>query len=862
MYALVRWLGPIAGLVILSACEPSSVEQPAGGGHSTQTETQTESAAEAHPAVQLRSAFFGLDNRLSERVERVCPGGSGQDGMPVVLSHTIDPASLQPEDFRVVTRSRDERTPFCVSMYPAEDPGELRTVLLMGEFGDGLDDPPESVHVVGDLLTDGGLASNYRGMQIQVIPLAAGPSLVLAETVHDMDPETETRGTSCPEGTRQVVRVVWSGGVRLPNRDELSDVERQLYQVTVQRDDGSTDEISPFALGDLEDRDNNHLLCLDTEDPALSVSFPAGHLIDPNRDLNPATSVDVSRAERAATDVYFGDMHLHTRYSNDAFTFMTTRTPDDAYRFARGEPLEAVGGGSIRLNAPLDFMAVTDHAESLGVLNSFLDPSHPEPDNEVVQMARSEDPAMRFQAFYEWRKSRLAGGSSLFDSPGAVSSAWQDIVAAADRHYEPGRFTTFAAYEWTASKNMGNLHRNVIFEHTRALPIPLPAENHEPETLWSYMETHRQRGIDSLAIPHNPNVSDGRMFALVDSYGEPLNESYADRRNWNEPLVEVTQQKGTSETHPAISLNDEFADFELFTELLISNGKQGEVHGSYVREAFIDGVRLQAEQGFNPFRFGLIGATDFHSGASSVEENNSTSSPGRMSRASSTASQVLSTPTELRSVAGLTAVWATENTREAIFASLRRREVYATTGSRIRVRFFGGWDYPIDAAGQSDRAAVGYAHGVPMGQTLTGAANRSPRFLVWATRDPNSGNLDRIQIIKGWSENGENREQIYNVAVSDGREVAADGSVAPVGNTVDPLRATYSNDIGQAELSAVWEDPDFDPAHPAVYYVRVLEIPTPRWTTYLAAARGEAPPEGVPVSLQERAYTSPIWYQP
>ena len=561
-------------------------------------------------------------------------------------------------------------------------------------------------------------------------------------------------------------------------------------------------------------------------------------------------------------NVFFGDMHLHTRYSNDAFAFMTMRTPDDTYRFAKGESLEEVGGARIKLNAPLDFMAVTDHAESLGVLNSFLDPDHPNPDNEVVQMVRSDDPASRFQSFYEWRKSRRAAEPTIFDDPAAVSRAWQDIVASADRHYEPGRFTTFAAFEWTASKNMGNLHRNVIFEYTDDLPIPLPAEDHEPEVLWSYMEAHRERGVDALAIPHNPNVSDGRMFALVDSYGEPLNREYAERRSWNEPLVEVTQQKGTSETHPALSMNDEFAGFELFTELLISNGKQGKVQGSYVREAFINGVRLQEEKGFNPFQFGLIGATDFHSGISSVEENNSTATPGRTSSTASETTQVLSTPAELRSVSGLTAVWATENTREAIFAALRRREVYATTGSRIRVRFFGGWDYSKDLSGHGDRTAIGYASGVPMGQTLVGSEGRTPRFLVWATKDPNGGNLDRIQIIKGWSENGENQEKIYTVALSDERVTAADGSASPVGNTVDPKRATYTNDIGDAELSAVWEDPDFEPSKPSFYYVRVLEIPTPRWTTYVAAARGAEPPEGVPASLQERAYTSPIWYQP
>ena len=575
------------------------------------------------------------------------------------------------------------------------------------------------------------------------------------------------------------------------------------------------------------------------------------------------SSADIGIADQAR-DVYFGDIHLHTRYSNDAFAFMTSRTPDDAYRFAKGGSLTEAVGSTVRLRAPLDFMAVTDHAESLGVLNSLLRPDHPKPDDDVVQMVRSKDPARRFQAFYEWRKSRQSSEPSVFDDPRAVSNAWKDIVAAADRHYEAGQFTTFAAYEWTASKNLGNLHRNVIFKGTDNLPIPLPADDHKPETLWSYMEEHRAQGVDSLAIPHNPNVSDGRMFALVDSYGKPLTKAYAKRRNGNEPLVEVTQQKGTSETHPGLSMNDEFADFELFTELLISNGKDGKVQGSYVREALINGVRLREEKGFNPFQFGLVGATDFHSGISALEESNSTTTPGLALSSSSTASSrsVLSTPREYRSVSGLTAVWAKENTRESIFTSLRRREVYATTGSRIRVRFFGGWDYEADLANQSDRDAMGYAGGVPMGQTITGRPSKSPRFLVWASKDPNGGNLDRIQIIKGWAENGENREKIYNVALSDGRITGLDGNVPPVGNTVNVKHATYTNDIGDAELSVVWEDPAFDKTKMAFYYVRVLEIPTPRWTTYVAFQQGREPPEGVPTTLQERAYTSPIWYQP
>jgi hypothetical protein len=585
-----------------------------------------------------------------------------------------------------------------------------------------------------------------------------------------------------------------------------------------------------------------------------------------------AAGASSSGAQEHADDVYFGDMHVHTRYSNDAFAFMTDRSPDDAYRFAKGEPLAHYGSSSIKLQTPLDFLAVTDHAENLGVLQSFLDPNHPQPQDPAVRMARSEDAETRFQAFYEWRKAVAADAdtNTIFDDPEATASAWQEIVASADRHYTPGSFTTFAAFEWTASINRGNLHRNVIFAQTSDLPLPLPAGDNIPETLWSYMELHRRHGVDSLAIPHNPNVSDGRMFAHVDSYGEPLTANYAARRNWNEPLVEITQNKGTSETHPALSSNDEFADFELFTELLVSDGKQGKLHGSYVREALISGVQFQQEQGFNPFMPGLIGASDFHSGTSAVEENNMSGMYGATRGATPeqrrNVTSVVTTPFHYRGASGLTAVWAPENTREALFSALRRREVYATTGTRLRVRFFAGWDYPENLPDRDERTSVGYAGGVPMGRILHASANasdeRSPRFLVWAEKDPNSGNLDRIQIIKGWTDNGKGHEKVYNVALSDGRVVAADGSTPVVGNTVDPVRATYSNDIGDASLAALWEDPDFDPAQQAFYYARVLEIPTPRWTTYDAAALGVEVPEGVPASIQERAYTSPVWYQP
>ena len=538
-------------------------------------------------------------------------------------------------------------------------------------------------------------------------------------------------------------------------------------------------------------------------------------------------------------NVYFGDLHLHTRYSNDAASFGTTRTPDDAYRYAKGEAVPHVGGIEIQLRTPLDFLAVTDHAENIG--------------------------------------RRQAGPNP---PPNLGQAVWADIVAAAVRHYAPGEFTTFAAYEWTVGTREGNLHRNVIFAGTDDLPFPFSRlDSDNPEDLWDFLDTQRAAGVEAMAIPHNSNVSNGKMFALVDFAGAPMTADYAAQRLRNEPVVEITQAKGTSETHPVLSPNDEFADFELFPELLLANrpiggdgpragvGRvDGLVPGSYVREALVNGVRMQADRGFNPFQFGFVGATDFHSGTSAVEEDNMTSLSGNAVDGTLEERLVTNTwsrlPFVARSAAGLTAAWANENTREDLYAAFRRRETYATTGTRITVRFFGGWDYADDVLDGDDWVAQGYAGGVPMGGVLRGAEGGAPTFVIRAAKDPVAANLDRIQVVKGWSAEGETFERIYDVALSDGRRVGPTGKAPPVGNTVDVMRATYTNDIGAASLEAVWRDPDFDPDVHAVYYVRVIEIPTPRWSTYDTAAAGLPPRGDVMPTLQERAYTSPIWYMP
>ncbi len=568
----------------------------------------------------------------------------------------------------------------------------------------------------------------------------------------------------------------------------------------------------------------------------------------------------------AETRLYFGDLHLHTRYSNDAFAFFgTTRTPDDAYRYARGEPIETNDGRTVRISQPLDFLAVTDHMRYPGALQSIAEPDSPYGDTEVGKLIRSTDRADHFRAFLEVLKPARTGAppaEGLDDKPRSLH-IWRLMVESADKHYEPGKFTTFAAYEWTSEvqrlpdRPYGNMHRNVIFADTRDLPYPLSSlDTTHPEELWKYLEAQRMRGVDVLAIPHNANISDGLMFAPTDSWGAPVDEHYAARRTWNEPLVEVTQQKGTSETHPGLSPTDEFASFELYRNLFGSN-IEGQLGGSYIRDAYKRGIEYQSWGFFNPFMFGLVGATDTHAGLSTVSEN-------RLLEDVEPASQRVSrAPSSMvTSAGGLTGVWAEANRRDTLFSALRRRETFATTGPRISVRFFGGWNYTEELFVDSDWVQAAYAGGVPMGGVLEdGSPGVVPKFAVYAAKDPNGANLDRVQIIKGWVVDGASHEQIFDVALSDGRAVGADGSVPSVGNSVDPVTATWGNDIGAATLFTLWEDPYFDPRLPAFYYVRVIEIPTPRWQTYDAVASGTPLPEGVAVSIQERAFTSPIWYQ-
>jgi len=583
----------------------------------------------------------------------------------------------------------------------------------------------------------------------------------------------------------------------------------------------------------------------------------------------------------APRNVYFGDLHLHTRNSPDAYGFGTRALgPDDAYRFAKGAQMEAENGEPVRLSRPLDFLAVTDHAEFLG-LSWGLANGDPvlsaTPVGARLQAAEAEAAAAAIgEAFVV---SILDPDPERDRLPlKARQSIWDEVAAAADRHYKPGVFTTFSGYEWTSMVDGNNLHRCVIFKDgaervTQITPFSAQ-DSRDPEDLWAALEAYEAKtGGEALSIPHNGNISNGMMFARETLAGEPLGAAYARARARWEPVYEVTQVKGDGETHPVLSPTDEFADFERWDRFNIM-----ETHpfspetapGSYARTALGRGLEIEAEIGANPFQFGMIGSTDGHNAYTTMREDNffgkfANSEPGP--QRSDTAMAGGSNPDWALSASGLAAVWAEENTREALFAAMKRREVYATTGSRIALRMFAGWAFAPEDIERADYAAIGYAHGVPMGGVLLkddDAARAAPRFLVMAAKDPENANLDRIQIIKGWlNAAGEARYEIHDVALSDGRVVDPNtGKAPPVGSTVDVEAARYRNSIGAAQLSAYWEDPAFDPDRPAFYYARVIEIPKPRWTAYDSKAFGSSFGEEAPMTVQDRAYSSPIWYRP
>ena len=588
-----------------------------------------------------------------------------------------------------------------------------------------------------------------------------------------------------------------------------------------------------------------------------------------------------------AEGLYWGDTHLHTMFSTDAGMIGNTLTPEDAYRFARGEEVITSTGQPVRISRPLDFLVVADHAEYLGV-PIMLEEANPdllatEYGKRLYDLVQAGEGYEAYILLVEG----VAQNKDFIDQPKITRTIWNRQIELAEMYNDPGNFTAFIGFEWSSLNTLevpSNLHRVVVFKDggdKASQVVPFASfDSVDPEDLWAYMQNYEDLTAGSvLAIPHNGNLSNGLMFATQRLNGEPIDVEYAKTRMRWEPLVEVTQIKGDGETHPSLSLDDEFADYGTWdkSDIVGLAPKTPEMLPfEYSRSALQVGLQEMERLGVNPFKFGQIGSTDSHTSVATARDDNywgkTPAGEPSSDRWENYIVRSLSGDDSLSSfeyetiASGLAGVWARENSRAAIFDAMKAKEVFATTGSRMAVRFFGGWDYTEDDIYRPDVVEVGYARGVPMGGDLYMQPEKSsaPVFMVSALRDPQGANLDRIQIIKGWvTADGERQERIFDVALSDGREIGKDGrATTSVGNTVDEANATYSNSIGDAELRAVWVDPEFDPSLPAVYYARVLEIPTPTWQAYDESFYGITMRSDVPRSHQERAYTSPIWYTP
>ena len=617
---------------------------------------------------------------------------------------------------------------------------------------------------------------------------------------------------------------------------------------------------------------------------------------------------DITRLKPASNpnrNAYFGDLHVHTANSFDAYTFGTISTPADAYRYAQGQAIPHPTGYEIQLSRPLDFYAVTDHAMFLGLLKEAADTSSEFSRYDLAKPLHNLNDSVNggilsiikrsglFRPFGRAVNEGLKEGTIEKSLVEEVSrTVWQETIKAADDAYAPGVFTTFAGYEYTSSIDLYEkyLHRNVIFRDTKNLPARLFSrlDSQDPEKLWDWMDRLRNNGVESLAIPHNSNISGGATFSLNDYNGGPIDEAYTKKRAFNEPLTEITQVKGTSETHPLLSKNDEWAAFEVATahegEKLISNLK-----GSYVRNAYLRGLNL-SEKGFtNPYKFGLIGSSDTHVGGGSDNEEVYFSKIGVLDGTPELRGSIpfnrfygailkIARPNSIAEVddknymafskrlinfsaSGLAGVWAEENTREAIYDAFRRKETFATSGPRIKVRFFAGYELSDAQLNSQNLLSELYKNAAAMGSTLLAEDKKSPSFLVWAIADAQGAPLQRTQVIKGWLENGEHQEKVYDVACSDGLEVNAETNRCPEnGARVNLIDCSYSGDVGANELKTLWKDPDFKQDQEAFYYVRVLENPVCRSSTWDAIRNGEIPRSDIDSTIQERAWSSPIWY--
>jgi hypothetical protein len=594
-----------------------------------------------------------------------------------------------------------------------------------------------------------------------------------------------------------------------------------------------------------------------------------------------APSADGGIESNPIRNAYFGDTHIHTVLSFDAYLFGTRRTPNDAYEFAKGAAIEHASGFQMQMKKPLDFLAVSDHAFYLGMMRDLADTAGPNGEHRLSETVRAATSAAgsgaAFQAVLGHLRNLDPTKPDDLDDRGVARSAWQEIIEAAERHNDPGNFTAFIGYEYTTSgPGFENLHRNVIYRtsHVPAQPFSR-LDSTNPEDLWNWMDENRAEGSEAIAIPHNSNGSDGWMFEKTKFMSdEPIDLAYAEQRMRNEPLVENTQVKGTSDTHPLLSPNDEWSDFEIMP-LRVASNLASRPKGSYVREAFLNGLLMEAESGFNPYKFGVIGASDTHNAAGSFEEDNYWSKTGLrdiepqlrgsvpLAGSPPDAPEYAQGASRFWGASGLAGVWAESNTRDSLFDAFRRKETFSTSGPHIKLRFFSGFDLGADLLNADDAVAKAYAGGVPMGSDLMRDGDRAPSFYLWASRDPDTYNLQRLQIVKGWIEDGKANEQVIDVACSDGLNVDPDTQrCADNGASVDLSDCSVTPNTGDAELATVWQDPDFDPNQSAFYYVRVLENPSCRWSTYDAIRAGVAPRPDMHATLQDRAWSSPIWYVP
>jgi hypothetical protein len=627
---------------------------------------------------------------------------------------------------------------------------------------------------------------------------------------------------------------------------------------------------------------------------ALALSIVAAFAA--SQSLFAAAPDAASRVAPEQRRAFFGELHLHTSLSLDAWGYGTKLLPADAYKFGSGETVlvpatqvsrEQGRAGDRDVPArrawPLDFMAVTDHSEHMGTLLPLDDPGSEFSKSDIGKKILADPPsAHRMTVIARYGRGTVP---PQLDDAVQIRGAWDLTVKAANDYYRPGKFTTFIGYEWSSLPDGKNLHRNVIFNSNRA-PLPFTAnQSNKPEDLWSYLDSVRAQGIEVLAIPHNGNASGGLMFDWNMSDGRPIDAAYALRRAANEPLTEIVQIKGQSDTVPLLSPDDEFANFEMFDRLLGPTAPKGTPPGSYIRDAYGRGLIIQSRTGANPFKYGVVGGSDIHNALSTSDESafaggqfgidTSTMLPEGVHAKRALGLEAPATeggaPTQPRtaiverSSGGLTGVWAEENTRDSIFAALRRKETFATSGPRIRVRMFAGWDLDPDMRKRDAWVAQAYSRGVPMGADLPARPSRAnaPRFVIEAAKDPDGAGLDRIQIIKVWLEGGEYKERIFDVVASGNRKIDPATQRAPaIVSTVDLQTGAYDKGSGSPILMTVWQDPQFDGAKPAVYYARVLQVPTPRWSTLLAIKNKLPASADVAAVIQERAWSSPIWYTP